>query len=228
MVAAAAVNVALVPPAAILTDAGTVSKALPLDSVTVVPPASAAPDNPTVQVLAADEANDVGEQASEDTVIGASREMVAVCEELPAVAVTTALWLLGMAPAVAVNVALVPPAAILTDAGTVSKALPLERVTVVPPAGAAPDNPTVQVLEPADDREPGEQLSEDTVIGLPPVIVMLPGVPDTAYASAAIVAPRDPDILICVELIPDATVTVAVATTPFEITFALIPERIHW
>ena len=49
------------------------------------------------------------------------------------------------AAAVALNVALVAPAATVTDAGTVSRALLLANVTLDPPAGAAWLSVTVHV-----------------------------------------------------------------------------------
>jgi hypothetical protein len=63
--------------------------------------------------------------------------MVAVCELVPRVAVTVALSLPAIeAAAVALNVAVVAPAATVTDAGTVSEALLLASVTLDPPVGA--------------------------------------------------------------------------------------------
>jgi hypothetical protein len=59
-----------------------------------------------------------------------------------------------LAPAVAVNVAVVAADATVTDAGMVRRGLSLARVTVTPPAGAAELNVTAQV-EPA----PGFKLS---------------------------------------------------------------------
>jgi hypothetical protein len=50
---------------------------------------------------------------------------------------------LVIVPAVAVNVLVVDPAATVTEAGTVSNPLLLDRVTVAPPAGAAEDNVAV-------------------------------------------------------------------------------------
>ena len=50
------------------------------------------------------------------------------------------------AAAVALKVALVDPAATVTDAGTVSEVLLLARVTLDPPAGAVWVSVTVQVL----------------------------------------------------------------------------------
>ena len=63
--------------------------------------------------------------------------MVTFLEELPRVAVTVADWLLGMAPVVALKVAVVDPAATVTDAGTARVVLVLVRVTELPPVGAA-------------------------------------------------------------------------------------------
>jgi len=67
-----------------------------------------------------------------------------------------------MTPAVAVNIAVVAPAATITEAGTDSKALLLDSETRVPPAGAACDIVTVQVdvaavptLAGAQDNVPG-------------------------------------------------------------------------
>ncbi len=53
-----------------------------------------------------------------------------------------------MVPAVAVNVFVVAPAATVTEAGTVRRALLLDSETVTPPAGAADDSVTVQVDTP--------------------------------------------------------------------------------
>jgi hypothetical protein len=61
------------------------------------------------------------------------------------VAVTVALWELESVAAVAWKAAVVAPAATVTDAGTVKLALLSERVTIVPPVGAAKDSVTVQV-----------------------------------------------------------------------------------
>ena len=92
MVAAAvALKVAVVPPAATVTDAGTVSKILLLASATLDPPAGAVWVSVTVQVLVALCPRLVGAHAKVDTTTGASRLMAAVCELLPRVAVTVAL-----------------------------------------------------------------------------------------------------------------------------------------
>jgi len=72
------------------------------------------------------------------------------------VAVTVAAPLDGMAPAVAVNVTAVAFAGTVTEAGTVRTALLEDKDTVEPPAGAAFDNVTVQVLFALEARLDGE------------------------------------------------------------------------
>ena len=92
MVAAAvALKVAVVAPAVTVTEAGTVSSALLLVSVTLDPPVGAVWVRVTVQVLTALCPRLVGLQARVETSTGASRLIVAVFELLPRVAVTVAL-----------------------------------------------------------------------------------------------------------------------------------------
>ena len=80
-VPAVAVNVLAVAPAATVTEPGTVSTALLLDSETAAPPIGAAPDNVTVHVEVPPLPRLVGAHASELTVIpGGFSETVAVCE----------------------------------------------------------------------------------------------------------------------------------------------------
>jgi hypothetical protein len=57
---------------------------------------------------------------------------------------------------------LVAPAAMVTDAGTVTAALLEESVTVQPPAGAAGDIVTVHVDLPPEAIEDGVHCSPDT------------------------------------------------------------------
>ncbi len=79
MVPAVAVKVAVVAVAATVTDAGTLSRALLLESETDAPPAGAALERVTVQVEAAPLAKLVGEQARELTVGGATTDTEVVC-----------------------------------------------------------------------------------------------------------------------------------------------------
>jgi hypothetical protein len=145
--AAVALKVAVVAPVATVTEAGAVSKALLLASVTLDPPVGAVSLRVTVHVLAALCPRLVGLQATPETSTGVSRLTLAVCELLPRVAVTLALWLLAMeAAAVALKVAVLAPTGTVTEAGTVSEALLLASVTLDPPVGAACVSVTVQVL----------------------------------------------------------------------------------
>ena len=81
-----------------------------------------------------------------------------------------------LAAAVALNVAVVAPAATATDAGTVSEALLLASVTLDPPVGAAWVNVTVHLLVAPPLNVVGEQVTGDnkgTVIVPPPAVVTL-------------------------------------------------------
>ena len=67
---------------------------------------------------------------------GGSRVTEAVCEPLPNAAVTTAVCMLVIVPAVAVKLALVAPLATVAEAGTVRLEVLSLRVTVVLPGAA--------------------------------------------------------------------------------------------
>ena len=89
--AAVALKVAVVAPAATVTDAGTVSNGLLLASVTAEPPAGEIWVMVTVQVLTALWPRVAGLQATPETSTGASRLTLALCELVPKVAVTVAV-----------------------------------------------------------------------------------------------------------------------------------------
>ena len=91
MVPLVAVKLAVVEPAATVTDAGTTNAVFPLDSVTAAPPAGAALVKVTVHVLDALEPRLLGLQLSVDTSTGATRLMLVFAELLLYVAVTVAL-----------------------------------------------------------------------------------------------------------------------------------------
>ena len=91
MVPAVAVKVAVVAAAATVTEAGTLSSALLLDSETDDPPVGAALESVTVQVEAPALTRLAGVQVNVDTVAGALRFKVAVREDALRVAVTTAV-----------------------------------------------------------------------------------------------------------------------------------------
>jgi hypothetical protein len=89
--AAVALNVAVVAPAATVTDAGRVSEALPLASVTPDPPAGAVWVSVTVHVPIALCPRLAGVQATPDTSTGATRLTVAKLDPPFQVPVTVAL-----------------------------------------------------------------------------------------------------------------------------------------
>ena len=68
-------------------------------------------------------------------------------------------------PAVPENVLVVDPAATVTDTGTVSRTLLLDRAIEAPPVGAAWDSVTVQVVAAALVRFVGLHVSPVTVVG---------------------------------------------------------------
>ncbi len=74
------------------------------------------------------------------------------------VAVTFADWAVVMVPAVAEKVAVVAPAATIAEAGTVSRVLLSDTITVVPPLGAAWFNVAVQVAAVPEFKLVGEQV----------------------------------------------------------------------
>ena len=86
---------------------------------------------------------------------------------------TVALALLLTVVVVALKVADVAAAATVTEAGTVSFALELERVTLAPPVGAAWVRVIVQVLEELDPRLLGLQDNADTDTGAARLTVVL-------------------------------------------------------
>ena len=88
--AAVAVNDAVALPAGTLTEAGTGSRALLLESVTRAPPEGAALERVTVQEEAAPAFSDVGLQASDERTLGATSETEAVIDAPAKVAVSVA------------------------------------------------------------------------------------------------------------------------------------------
>ena len=91
----------------------------------------------TVQLEVVPEFTLLGVQVRPVTSMGATRFNVTVWEEPLSEAVTVAFWLVVRVPAVAVKLAEVAPAGTVTEAGTVSAELLLDKATVLPPVGAA-------------------------------------------------------------------------------------------
>jgi hypothetical protein len=129
-VPAVALKVALVAPAAILTEAGIESRELLSPSATAVPVAAAS-FNVAAHVLVAPEIRLVGLQLKEISVSGSNSVRDTVWELLPSVALTAAVWVALTALAPAKNVALVEPAETVTDAGTVTLELLSPSATLV-------------------------------------------------------------------------------------------------
>ena len=73
--------------------------------------------------------------------------------------------MLATVPAVAVKLAVVAPEATVTDAGTVRAALFEESPTEEPPADAARDSVTVQVVVPLEATEVGEHVRPEIAAG---------------------------------------------------------------
>ena len=99
-----------------------------------------------VQRLAAPEANVAGLQLKAESRVGACKVSVAVRELLPNVAVIVADCVVAIVPAVTPKVAELAPAAIVTEAGVVSRVLLSESDTTAPPLGAVLLSVTVHVL----------------------------------------------------------------------------------
>jgi len=164
-VPAVAVKLAVVEPLETVTDPGTLSVAALLVSVTAAPPAPAAFDSVTTQVDVPPEPRLVGAHVSDvkaGSVVTSDNDCV---WELPFnEAVTIAVWLVEIVPAVAVKFAAVAPDATLTDGGTLNAVTLLERATVIPPEPAACDSVTEHADVPPEPRLVGLHDTRLTVV----------------------------------------------------------------
>lgn len=177
MPAVLALKEAVVELAGTVIEDGAVRAGLVLASVTTAPPEGAGWDRMTVQAPAAFGPRIVGLHDSEETRTDVARVMV-VFAELPLLAaVTVAVEVPLKAVVVALNVAEVAEAATVTEAGTVSPELVFDRLMLTPPAGAAWDRVTVQVLEAFGPSVLGVQDSEVTDTGATNVSVLLADLP---------------------------------------------------
>ena len=100
-----------------------------------------------------------------------------VSATLLALAVSVTLTPVLTAEIVAVKLAVVAPAATVTEAGTVTAALLLARPTTNPPLPAAPFSVTVQVSVPAPVIEPDVQLNAFSATTPLPLRLMTVDVP---------------------------------------------------
>jgi hypothetical protein len=163
-VPAVAVKLAVVEPAATVTEAGTVSAVLLSETATLEPPVGAACDSVTVQVALPPETTVAGVHCSADTVTRGVMVTGEVAEVLFSEAVTVTDWLDATVPAVAVKLAVVEPAATVTEAGTGRAVLLDETATLEPPVGATCDNVIVQVVLPPEVIVAGVHCKVVTVI----------------------------------------------------------------
>ncbi len=159
------VKVAVVAPAATVTDAGAVAALVEeLVSVTTLPPDAAALLSLTVPVIVTLQppTTDDAERFTLLTV-GAVIVSDAVAELDPIEAVLVAEAFAETAVVVIVNVAVLAPEATVTDAGTVAEELLDFRLTTVPPDGAAAEIVTVPVLDTPPATLVGLTVTEPTV-----------------------------------------------------------------
>lgn len=144
------VKVAVLLPAATVTVAGTVAAAFPLESATAIPAAGAAPLRVIVPVEEVPPGTLMGlSDRVESATAGVMVSPAVVVKPLYA-ALMVALVETETAVVVTANEAVVFPAATVTLAGTDAAALPLDRETTIPPAGAGP----LSVTAPADGVPP--------------------------------------------------------------------------
>jgi len=191
-------NVALLEPAVTMTLAGIWAAAvLLLCSVTVAPPAGAAPFNVTVPVELFPPTTDVGFLVSVDNVGALTVRVVVRATPYVPVIVTEVFTATGVV--VMVKVADRAPAAIVTLAGTcAADVLLLLSVTTAPAGGAAPLRVTVPVELLPPTTEVGDRVTEDKDA-------------DATVSVAFVLVPR---VAVTTEVVVEATpnvVTVKVA-----------------
>jgi hypothetical protein len=146
IVATLAWKEALDAPTGTTTDAGTDNEELSLDSGTFTPPAGAAPVIDTVHAVRPLSVIVPGLHETDET-RDAAETLTRAFRLTPPAAAVMDDWPVPDALALAVNVVLVEPPAMVTDAGTVITAvLLLDSTTAKPALGAAFVNPTAQVL----------------------------------------------------------------------------------
>ncbi len=141
------VNVAVVAPAATVTDAGTFAAVLSSEMATLIPPAGAAADRVTVPVEFTPPITVAGDLETDCSVTAGGFTVKAAVRWLAELSLAVMVTIVGLATALTVtaNVALVAPEATVTFAGTVAAALLDDSVRIAPPVGAAPLIVTVPV-----------------------------------------------------------------------------------
>lgn len=144
-----AVKLTLAAPAGTVTDAGTLTAPLLLVRATPIPPLGAGPLNVTVQASVPDPVMDALLQIRElNKGVAAPTCRAKLLETAPAEAVRVTAWLVLTCDTLAVNAALVALAGTVTDEGTETATLLLDRLTTSPPLGATPLRETVHASVP--------------------------------------------------------------------------------
>jgi len=217
LAATANVVIAAVPvvaPAAIVIVPGTVADAVLEVSVIVSPPGGAALEIVTVAELPAAPTT-VELRMLMPVTVGPVTINAPVIVVVPTVAPMLAVTVDWIPDVVAVNVAVLAPAAMLTDPGTWAAAVLLEvSVTVTPPLGAAPDRVTVPVEDAPPRTVPGDMTTDRGTGGIigsshfsdTPQAVAVKLVVTLLVTGVAVMA-KVPDVA------PDGTVTVAGTVT---------------
>jgi hypothetical protein len=161
------VKVAVVVPAATVTDAGTWAAAVLLElRETAKPPVGAGLESISVPVEELPPTTEVGDRPT-DVRTGAVTARVADRLTLLKTAVTVTSVSEATGSVVAVKVAVVVPAATVTDAGTWAAAVLLEvNVTTAPPVGAGPSRATMPVEDTPPATEVGDRPMEVRLAGV--------------------------------------------------------------
>lgn len=216
---AAALNVVNALPAGTVTDDGTDSAELSVETPTLIPPEGAISFRVTVQAAAAPEFTLVGVQIKAETVAWTRLKVVASSVPFK-VALTVALWFVAKIPAVAVKFAEVLPGPTVTDVGIVSRPLSSDRVTVVAEGPAALKR-TVQLVDAPEVSVLGLQFNEVTLCCV--LVLTVPPVVTICIAPPAGVLPSGLVTLMEVEETPAETLTLRTAITPFWMILAFRP-----
>ncbi len=181
-------------------------------SVTMAPPIF---DTVTVHVALAPDPRLAGLHVNPLNTIEAASEIATVCVLPSSAAVTVAVWLPVIVPAVAVKVAAARPEATVTEAGTVNAAVLSDKETTAPPTGAGAANETVHVDDPPVLSDAGTQFSPLRVAGGAAAAVTIPATPFMGSEFPMAPAPRVFVTAIIVYATLETIVAVTTATTPF-------------
>jgi hypothetical protein len=182
------VKVALVVPAATVSDDGTVTAAVLLVRATTSPALGAGPDSETVPVAVfpprtEDDESETAESAAGETV------RVAVFVVPPKVADNVVVVVAAISPVVNVAFALVAPAATVKVAGTGARVrFELERLTDTPPLGAVALRFTVSVTVLPLTTELGLSETPEAASGTRVICAVLLTPPKVAVMVAAVEA----------------------------------------